>query len=61
MKRVLCNATVERNHIDIKVNVTGTGDHAGKVAEYRVPLFKTDDDAAMESIRKFVSEHGGDQ
>lgn len=62
MKRVLCNATVHRavDREAIVVTVTGVGDHTGLSATYEFPLVETEDSAAMESIRRFTAENGGD-
>lgn len=61
MKRVLCNATLNRgDEMKIVVTVTGTGDHTGITKTYEYPSEETEDSAAMESIRKFVVENGGD-
>lgn len=61
MKRVLCNATVYRGEeMKVMVTVTGVGDHTGLSSTYEFPSTETDDSAAMESIRKFVVENGGD-
>lgn len=42
------------------MTVTGVGDHSGQTKSYTFPLTETDDSAAMESIRRFVAENGGD-
>jgi hypothetical protein len=60
MKRVLCNATVDRTDENIVVTVVGSGDDTGKTSSYLFPPEETEDSAAMESIRRFVSENGGD-
>lgn len=67
MKRVLCNAVVDSlglddggQHHGWRVVVTGTGDHSGQSRVYEIRE-ETQDDAAMEGIRRFVEEHGGDQ
>lgn len=61
MKRVLCNATASRGDgMKIMITVTGTGDHTGITKTYEFPPEETEDSAAMESIRRFVSENGGD-
>lgn len=61
MKRVLCNATIYRGEaMKIMVTVTGTGDHTGITKTYEYPSEETEDSAAMEAIRRFVAENGGD-
>lgn len=61
MKRVLCNAYATRGEgMKLVVTVTGTGDHTGKSATYEYPEAENEDSAAMESIRRFVVENGGD-
>ena len=61
MKRVLCNATIYRGDgMKIMATVTGTGDHTGITKTYEFPPEETDDSAAMEAIRRFVAENGGD-
>lgn len=66
MKRVLCRVTVDpvetrpRGSLPLwKVSATGSGDHEGITAEYQIES-KEEGDAAMEGIRRFVLENGGD-
>lgn len=60
MKRVLCDATVDRlGPRRFQVTVTGVGDHAGNVKVYTVTA-TTEDVAAREGIKRFVREMGGD-
>ena len=60
MKRVLCDATVDRVGPDeYQVTVTGAGDHVGNVKVYTIRK-KTEDNAAREGISRFVAEMGGD-
>ncbi len=61
MKRVLCNATVDRTDDHILVTVIGVEESTGLSATYEFPLDETDDSAAMESIRRFTNENGGTQ
>ena len=67
MKRVLCNATVDSLGMDAggqtrgwRVVVTGVGDHSGQSRVYEIKD-ETEGDAAMEGIRRFVDELGGNQ
>lgn len=60
MKRVLCNATVDRADDGIRVTVNGIGDHTGITKTYGFPPEETEDSAAMEAIRRFVADNGGD-
>jgi len=62
MKRVLCDATVDRcvtGSLVVTVTVTGRGEHEGIVRVYDA-WTPNDDDAAREGIQKFVKELGGD-
>ena len=62
MKRVLCNATVDRcetGSLVVTVTVTGKGEHEGIVRVYEV-WHPNDDTAAHESMQKFVEEIGGE-
>lgn len=63
MKRVLCNATVDRcetGSLVVTVTVTGKGEHEGIVRVYEV-WHPTDDAAAREGIQKFVEEMGAEK
>ncbi len=60
MKRVLCDATVDRlGPKRFQVTVTGVGEHAGTVKVYTVEK-TTEDVAAREGIKRFVREMGGE-
>jgi hypothetical protein len=62
MKRVLCDATIDRcetGSLVVTVTVTGRGEHEGIVRVYDA-WNPNDDDAAREGIRRFVKELGGD-
>jgi hypothetical protein len=62
MKRVLCDATVDRcetGSLVVTVTVTGRGEHEGIVRDYTL-WHLTEDAAAREGIQKFVKELGGD-
>ena len=61
MKRVICSAVIdgvsdEAPYKRYKITVTGSGDHSGIVRGYSI-VGGTEDAAAMEGIRRFVSEH----
>lgn len=60
MGRALCNATVEPlPDKGFRVLVTGRQDHSGIERVYDMPEVDTQDDAAMEGIRRFVEEFDG--
>jgi hypothetical protein len=60
MKRVLCNAIVDRCEIgSFTVTVSGRDDHAGIVRVYTMRK-ASEDAAAQEGMRRFVEEMGGD-
>lgn len=66
MKRVLCDAVVDRVGEDnggqfasYLVTVDGRMDHAGKQRVYALNA-ETEDEAAKTGIRRFVEEMGGD-
>jgi hypothetical protein len=60
MKRVLCDATVDRlGPKEFQVTVQGRGDHEGQFRVYTVKKL-TEDYAAREGIRRFVADMGGD-
>jgi hypothetical protein len=61
MKRVLCDATVDRLPTGgFQVTVQGRGDHEGNVRVYGIRK-PSEDSAAREGISRFVTEMGGDQ
>lgn len=61
MKRVLCDAVVDKNMFGgFIVGVTGQGEHKGVDRSYVINR-ETEDEAAREGIRRFVEEMGGDQ
>jgi hypothetical protein len=60
MKRVLCDAVVDRLDIGgFQVTVEGRGDHAGTVRVYTIKTI-TEDAAARDGIRRFVDEMEGE-
>ncbi len=60
MKRVLCDATVDRmGPKQFQVTVQGRGSHVGIFRVYTIKK-PSEDAAAREGIRLFVEEMGGD-
>lgn len=60
MKRVLCDATVDRlGPKRFQVTVQGRGDHEGNVKVYTLEK-PNEDSAARAGIDRFVLEMGGD-
>lgn len=60
MKRVLCDATVDRlGPKTFQVTLQGRGDHEGNVKVYTVNA-TTEDVAARDGIKRFVREMDGD-
>lgn len=61
MNKVLCSAVIEgvsdeAPYKRYAVTVTGSGDHEGVKRKYSI-VGGTEDSAAMEGIRRFVTEH----
>jgi hypothetical protein len=60
MKRVLCDATVDRiGPNQFQVTVQGREGHEGNFRVYTIKK-QTEDSAAREGISRFVAEMGGD-